>query len=373
MDGHKAHLVLSFVERIGIGEQRHMGKVVLKRHLLPAVALELVDRLFELCHVVEPLLASLRAKRLFVAAFVDERRKHLRHRPALERCAELADERHELLRLRALEYLVVDRLLERLEKRARMRFGVVLEKRHAALPEIALGNVCHAHEGKIVLVRDKPQVSQGVLDFLAPVERHARIHRMRDLGPQERFLHRARCVVRTIEHRHIAIAYAPIMERTHPFGNPFRLVFGSFRVMPHRKPVLGATCAQVLRDALAVLLDKRVCHRDDLGGRAVVLKHHDGARPRERLVEIEKEAHVSAAPGVDGLVGVAHHEQVFVVAGKHAHKLVLQLIDVLELVDHDVFQALLPFQPNVRVLIEYEEHDDNKVVVVESEALLLLV
>ena len=182
MDGHEAHLVLSFVERIGIGEQCHMGKVVLERHLLPAVALELVDRLFELCHVVEPLLAPLRAKRLFVAAFVDERRKHLRHRPALERCAELADERHELLRLRALEYLVVDRLLERLEKRARVRFGVVLEKRHAALPEIALGNVCHAHEGKVVLVRDKPQVSKGVLDFLAAVERHARIHRVRDFG-----------------------------------------------------------------------------------------------------------------------------------------------------------------------------------------------
>ena len=182
MDGHEAHLVLSFVERIGIGEQCHMGKVVLERHLLPAVALELVDRLFELCHVVEPFLAPLRAKRLFVTAFVDERREHLRHRPALERPAELADKRHELLRLRALEYLVVDRLLERLEKRARVRLGVILKKRHAALPKIALGNVCHAHEGKVVLVRDKPQVSKGVLDFLAAVERHARIHRVRDFG-----------------------------------------------------------------------------------------------------------------------------------------------------------------------------------------------
>ena len=60
-------------------------------------------------------------------------------------------------------------------------------------------------------------------------------------------------------------------------------------------------------------------------------------------------------------------------ASKHAHKLVLQRVDVLELVDHDVFQALLPFQPNIRMLIEDEEHDDNKVVVVEGEALLLLV
>ena len=163
------------------------------------------------------------------------------------------------------------------------------------------------------------------------------------------------------------------MKRTHPFGNPLRLVVRGFRVMPHRRPVLSAACAQVLRDALTILLDKRVRHRDDLGGRAVVLKHHDGTRVWKRLVEIEKEAHVSTAPSVDSLVGVAHHEQVFMEASKHAHKLVLQRVDVLELVDHDVFQALLPFQPNVRVLIEDVEHDGNKVVVVEGEALLLLV
>ena len=163
------------------------------------------------------------------------------------------------------------------------------------------------------------------------------------------------------------------MERTHPFGNPFRLIVGGFRVMPHRRPVLGAACAQVLRDALAVLLDKRVRHRNDLGGRAVVLEHHNGARAWEHLVEIEKEAHVSAAPGVDGLVGITHHKQVFVVADKHAHKLVLQRVDILELIDHDVFQPLLPFQPDVRVPIEDVEHDDNKIVVVEGEALLLLV
>ena len=160
VDGHEAHLVLSFIERIGIGEQRHMGKVMFERHLLPATVLELVNRLLELRHVVESLLASLRAKRLFIAAFVDESCKHLRHRPALERSAELAYERHELLRLGALEYFILNRLLERLEKRARVRLGVILKKRHAALPEIALGNVCHTREGEVILIRDKPQISE---------------------------------------------------------------------------------------------------------------------------------------------------------------------------------------------------------------------
>ena len=143
--------------------------------------------------------------------------------------------------------------------------------------------------------------------------------------------------------------------------------------MPHRGPVLAATCLQILRDALAILLDKRIRHRDNFGGRTVVLEHHDGARVGEHSIEIKEKAHVSAAPGVDGLVWVAHDEEVLMVAGKHAHEIVLQLIDVLKLIDHHVFQPLLPFQPNVRVLLEDVEHDDNKVVVVEPETLLLLI
>ena len=142
---------------------------------------------------------------------------------------------------------------------------------------------------------------------------------------------------------------------------------------PHRGAVNRAHGRQPLRHALAVLLDQRVRDGHHARRRPVVLQHHDGARARERAVEVQQVAHVRAAPGVDGLVGVAHHEQVLVVAGEHLHELVLQAVDVLELVDHNVLEPLLPLRPDVGVLLEEVQHEHDEVVVVQPEALLLLV
>ena len=58
---------------------------------------------------------------------------------------------------------------------------------------------------------------------------------------------------------------------------------------------------------------------------------------------------------------------------QNLHELVLQAVDVLELVDHDVLEARLPLGSNLRVVLEDVERELDEVVVVEPEALLLLV
>ena len=60
-------------------------------------------------------------------------------------------------------------------------------------------------------------------------------------------------------------------------------------------------------------------------------------------------------------------------AAEHLHQPVLQGIDVLELIDHDVFEALLPLQPDLLVDLEDVKREVDEVVVVEAEAFLLLV
>ena len=82
---------------------------------------------------------------------------------------------------------------------------------------------------------------------------------------------------------------------------------------------------------------------------------------------------VGAAPGVDGLVRVSDDEQVAVVLRQHFHEQVLGLVDVLELVDHDVFEAFLPLALDVRLLRKDVQREEQEVVVVEAEALFLLV
>ena len=61
------------------------------------------------------------------------------------------------------------------------------------------------------------------------------------------------------------------------------------------------------------------------------------------------------------------------VTAQNLHQLVLKLVDILELVDHDVLQPLLPLEPNVRMLLENIQGELDQVVIIQSETLLLLI
>ena len=55
------------------------------------------------------------------------------------------------------------------------------------------------------------------------------------------------------------------------------------------------------------------------------------------------------------------------------HELILEQVDVLELVDHDVFQPLLPLQADLCIFLKDVEGEFDEVVVVQAEALFFLV
>ena len=61
------------------------------------------------------------------------------------------------------------------------------------------------------------------------------------------------------------------------------------------------------------------------------------------------------------------------VALQHVHEPILQRIDILKLIDHDVFQTLLPLQLDILVHIEDIQREHDEVVVIKPEALLLLI
>lgn len=63
----------------------------------------------------------------------------------------------------------------------------------------------------------------------------------------------------------------------------------------------------------------------------------------------------------------------FVISRQNLHQLILNSINVLKLINHDVFQTLLPFQTNFRILRKYVEYKHKKIVVVNAETLLLLI
>lgn len=61
------------------------------------------------------------------------------------------------------------------------------------------------------------------------------------------------------------------------------------------------------------------------------------------------------------------------VAAQHLHQLILDGIDILKLIDHDVLQPLLPLEPDFRILLKKIERKFEQIIVVQTEAFLLLI
>ena len=61
------------------------------------------------------------------------------------------------------------------------------------------------------------------------------------------------------------------------------------------------------------------------------------------------------------------------IAAEHLHQSILEPVNVLELVDHDVLQPLLPLEPDSLIFLEDMEGEFDQVVVVQPKALSLLV
>ena len=189
----------------------------------------------------------------------------------------------------------------------------------------------------------------------------------------QRLFHRARHIVRAIEDGHLPQQHAAIVQRAHLAHHPLRLRLLRFGKVADDLLTGGSGRDQVLFDAVGVLCDQRVRRRQNFRRGAVIFHHHDGLHVGERLVEFQQISDVCAAPSVDRLIRVTHDEEVTMISAQRLHQLVLQRVDILKLVDHDIFKPLLPLEPNVLMLLKNVERELDEVVVVESKAFFLLI
>ena len=179
--------------------------------------------------------------------------------------------------------------------------------------------------------------------------------------------------MRAVEHGHIAIGRPAVVQGLHLRGHPCGLVRRAARVVQTDRRAVRQGGEQGFFHAVRVSGDERIGHGQDLRRGAVIFHHQDRPRTGKDLIEVQQIPDVCSAPGIDRLVGIAYDEEVVVIAAQHLHQRVLRLIDVLKFVDHDVFQPLLPLEPDVRILLEDIEREFQQIVVVQPKAFLLLV
>ena len=122
---------------------------------------------------------------------------------------------------------------------------------------------------------------------------------------------------------------------------------------------------QVLRLAVAVVVDHRVRGLEDRVRRAVVLLERDDTSTAEVALEVEDVADVGAAKRIDRLIGVPDGEHVPVLRGEKLEQAVLGVVRVLVLVDEDVAERRLPTLEGFGEPLEHLHREHQHVVEVD--------
>ena len=251
--------------------------------------------------------------------------------------------------------------------------GIITQKSHAPLAQVASGDVGNASEGEVVAVSDHPQIGQRILDLGPTEEGDAAVNGIGNPAFSEDIFKAPRDIMCTVEYSHAAERNSPVVQFVDLEGNPFGFGLGVVGMMVHHGISCGQRGDQVLFDAVFILIDEGIGNRQNLRRRTVVLHHQDGSGSRKLSVEIQQILHIGPAPGIDSLVGVTDYKQVFVITAENLHQLILKEVYILKLIDHDVFQTLLPLQADFGLLPEDMEREFDQVVIVQAETFLFLI
>ena len=91
------------------------------------------------------------------------------------------------------------------------------------------------------------------------------------------------------------------------------------------------------------------------------------------LIEFNKETDIGAAPCIDRLIRITDDKQIVMITADRIHQFILQRVNILEFVDHDVFQALLPFDSDLIMHFKDVQSKTDQIVVIKTEAFLFLI
>ena len=218
--------------------------------------------------------------------------------------------------------------------------------------DAAHGGVDGTLEGGVVVgVGDQAQVGHGVLDLGALEEAQTTINPIEDLGIDQGLLEEPRLGRGAIEDGALGAAVALVRHiAANAIGHEAGLVHLVKGGVAQYEFALGVLGPEVLAQSVRILGDQGVGGLEDGAGGAIILLQAYYLGVGVVALEALDVLHPRPTPAIDGLIVVAHQEEIVPVPGQQAQPGVLDGIGILELVHQDVGEALLVVVADVRAV-----------------------
>ena len=123
-------------------------------------------------------------------------------------------------------------------------------------------------------------------------------------------------MVRPVEYRDIRRILAGLEQPGDDRCHPFCLVLLGTGMIHQRLFAATAHGMQSFGIAVGIMSYERIARSYYLGSGAIVGVQHYSSGLGVHLVEIQKQLHIRPAPGIYGLIGIAHNEEIAMAAGK---------------------------------------------------------
>ena len=193
------------------------------------------------------------------------------------------------------------------------------------------------------------EIRQQILDFPPLVKADAADNAILHPGPQTGFLQSPRLGVHPIHHRAAAGRNPLPLQLPYLPNHKGRFLLRGIGFVNDHFPAGRVLRSQILIQPPIVMGNQVDRGLQDSLGRAVILFQGNSAAVRVILLKTHNVPQVGIAPGIDGLIRVAHHAQVLLRPGQQFSQPILGYIGILKLIHHQIPIAALIILPDAGI------------------------
>ena len=244
---------------------------------------------------------------------------------------------------------------------ATVGYGTLRHFAHRHIAYTARRQVNHPLERLVIQrIGTETEIRQGILDFLALVERRPAVNTVGYTVLAQLILEDTRLGISPIKNSHVVKMFLVLLDNDFRYSRRFVAV-ATIRSELHRFSYrfLGK---DLLIDLVLIMMNEAVSRLDDGLRRAVVLLQLEEFGVRIPLPESEDVTDIRSTERVDGLGIIAHYAYLILRLCEHLHNHILRVVGILVFVHQDILEDTLIVVQDIRIGLEQQAYIFEQVV-----------